>query len=88
MYRGEPYEYYPLGKYIVAAPQVSGGKPTFKYTRIRVEVVLALITSGWTISEVVEEYKASKLSKEAVQEALRIATKAFIKASAPTQAAV
>ena len=31
---GETYEYYPLGKYVVAAPKVCGGRPTFKYTRL------------------------------------------------------
>ena len=30
---GESYEYYPLGKYIVATPGGCGGRPTFKYTR-------------------------------------------------------
>jgi len=30
---GEPYEYYPVGRYIVIAPGVCGGRPTFKYTR-------------------------------------------------------
>src|SRR5438093_7174788 len=33
---GEPYEYYPLGQYVVRAPGVCGGRPTFKYTRIDV----------------------------------------------------
>ena len=33
---GEPYEYYSLGEYVVCAPGVSGGEPTFKYTRIGV----------------------------------------------------
>lgn len=28
---GEPYEYYPLGEYVVRAPGVCGGRPTFKY---------------------------------------------------------
>jgi hypothetical protein len=32
----ESYEYYLLGQYIVAAPEVCGGRPTFKYTRIDV----------------------------------------------------
>jgi hypothetical protein len=36
MYGGHPYEYYPLGNYVVAAPGVCGGRPTFKYTRIDV----------------------------------------------------
>ena len=31
MYGGEPYEYYPLGSYIVVAPRVCGGRPTFWY---------------------------------------------------------
>jgi len=31
---GEPYEYYPLGEYIVIAPGVCGGRPTFKGTRL------------------------------------------------------
>ena len=43
---GEPYDYYPLGAYIVAAPGICGGRPTFKYTRIEVEVVLDLLAAG------------------------------------------
>ena len=27
---GEPYEFYSLGEYVVGAPGVSGGEPTFK----------------------------------------------------------
>jgi hypothetical protein len=34
MYGDVPYEYYPIGQYIVAAPGVCGGRPTFKYTRL------------------------------------------------------
>src|SRR5207247_6585588 len=37
---GEPYEYYPLGQYIVIAPGVCGGRPTFKNTRIDVRHAL------------------------------------------------
>lgn len=29
IYGGEPYEYYPLGEHIVAAPGVCRGRPTF-----------------------------------------------------------
>ena len=32
---GEPYQYYPLGKYVVCAIGVCGERPTFKYTRIK-----------------------------------------------------
>ena len=41
-----PYEYYPIGQYIVAAPGVYGGRPTFKYTRLEVAVVLDLLAAG------------------------------------------
>ena len=37
---GESYEYYPLGQYIVVAPGVCGGRPTFKNTRIDVRHAL------------------------------------------------
>ena len=30
---GESYEYVPLGKHVVAAPGICGGRPTFNYTR-------------------------------------------------------
>jgi hypothetical protein len=29
---GETYQYYPLGKHVVRAVGVCGGRPTFKYT--------------------------------------------------------
>lgn len=76
---GETYEYYSLGKYIVAAPGVCGGKPTFKHTRIRVAFVLDLIAAGWTIDQVVHKYQASHLSAAAVKEAIQLAKKAFVK---------
>jgi len=40
---GEPYEYYPVGRHIVIAPGVCGGRPTFKYTRIDVRHALNLL---------------------------------------------
>jgi hypothetical protein len=40
---GEPYEYYPLGEHIVAAPGVCGGRPTYKYTRIDVRHAIGLL---------------------------------------------
>ena len=36
MVGGEPYQYYPLGDYVVRAVGVCGGRPTFKYTRIEI----------------------------------------------------
>jgi uncharacterized protein (DUF433 family) len=71
---GEPYEYYPLGEYVVAAPGVCGGEPTFKYTRISVEHALGLLSGGRTVEEVARVFK---LSVEAVREALQLATEAL-----------
>jgi len=69
---GKPYDYYPLGDYIVAAPGVCGGRPTFKYTRIEVEVVLDLLATGEPLEQLVENFRG-RVSKEAVEETLRLA---------------
>jgi len=71
MYGGEPYEYYPLGKHIVAAPGVCGGRLTFKYTRLEVSVILSLIAAGETVEQVIQAYALSQLTPEAVREAIR-----------------
>jgi uncharacterized protein (DUF433 family) len=62
---GEPYEYYPLGQYIVVAPGVCGGRPMFKYTRIDVRHVLGLLAAGRTVAQVAH---GSDIPLEAVQE--------------------
>jgi uncharacterized protein (DUF433 family) len=69
---GETYEYYPLGRHIVSAPGVCGGRPTFKYTRIEVQVILDLLATGETIEQLVKNYR-ERISKEAIQEALKLA---------------
>ena len=71
---GVPYEYYPLGEHIVAAPGVCGGRPTFKYTRIDVRHALALLSGGRTVEEVSHSYE---VPVEAVREALGMAIQAF-----------
>ena len=78
---GESYEYYPLGKYVVAAPGVCGGRPTFKYTRVEAAFVLDLLAAGWSIEKVTREYKASRLSAPAVQEAIKLAKEALVQSS-------
>jgi len=75
---GETYEYYPLGKYVVAAPKVCGGRPTFKYTRLEVKTVLDLMASGWTVEKILSEYNQSHLELEAFGEALRLAGNALL----------
>ena len=72
-YGGEPYEYYPLGKYVVSAPGVCNGRPTFKRTRLEVSVILSLIARGETVPQVIAEYSRSRLSSAAIVEAIRLA---------------
>jgi uncharacterized protein (DUF433 family) len=69
---GEPYEYYSLGKYIVAAPGICGGRPTFKYTRVEVQVVLDLIASGESLEKMVENFQG-RVPLKAIEETLRLA---------------
>jgi len=71
---GEPYEYYSLGRYIVVAPGVCGGRPTFKYTRIDVRHALSLLAAGCTVERVAHGYQ---LPVAAVREAVDLAAKAF-----------
>ena len=74
MYGDVPYEYYPIGQYIVVAPGVCGGRPTFEYTRLEVAVVLNLLAAGWTTERILYEYAQSKLTLEAIAEAMREAS--------------
>jgi uncharacterized protein (DUF433 family) len=69
---GAPYDYYPLGDGIVSATGMCGGRPTFKYTRIEVEVVLDLLAAGQPLEWLVENSQG-RVPREAIQEALRLA---------------
>ena len=71
---GEPYEYYPVGRYIVIAPVICGGRPTFKYTRIDVRHALRLVTGGRPIDQVARGYQ---IPVAAVKEALAMAAKSL-----------
>lgn len=88
MVGGEPYEYFPLGEHIVSAPGVCGGRPTFKYTRLEAAYILDLVAGGWSIEKVVQHYKASRLTAEAVSEAIELAKEALVRTapSLPTAA--
>ena len=71
---GEPYEYYSIGRHIVIAPGVCGGRPTFKYTRIDVRHALGLLAGGHSVEAVARAYN---IPVKAVQEALNLAARAF-----------
>lgn len=82
------YEFYPLGKHIVRAKGVCGGRPTFKYTRIEVSLILARIASGKTMSYLVEAYDNPHLTHEAIQEAIQLANHVFTTSPLATEPVV
>jgi uncharacterized protein (DUF433 family) len=65
-----------LGRYIVSDPEICHGKPTFRGTRIMVSQVLEQVASGMAWETIVEEWRGS-ISKDAVAEAVRLASQAF-----------
>ena len=74
---GERYQYYPLGKHVVRAFGVCGGRPTFKYTRIEITGAFERLAAGETIEEIVQGYRG-RVSTEAMVEAVRIITRQFV----------
>ena len=46
--------------YIVSDNNILLGKPTIKGTRISVEFLLKLLASGWTMSQILENYPSIK----------------------------
>ena len=66
-----------LGRYIIADPDICHGKPTFRGTRIMVWQVLEMVAEGKAWESIVEEWGGS-ISKEAIAEAVQLASKSFI----------
>jgi uncharacterized protein (DUF433 family) len=71
-----PYQYYPLGEYVVRAIGVCEERPTFKYTRIEITGALERLAVGETLDEIVKGYEG-RVSREAVVEALNLVTTQF-----------
>ena len=67
-----------LGRYIVADPKICHGKPTFRGTRIMVWQVLEMVSDGMAWESISEQWGGS-ISKEAIGEAVQLASKSFIK---------
>ena len=65
-----------LGRYIVSDPCICHGKPTFRGTRILVSQVLEQIAVGMAWETIAEEWRGS-VTKEAIAEAVRLASQAF-----------
>ena len=71
------YQYYPLGSYVVRAPDVCSGRPTFKYTRIEITGTLERLAAGETIEQIVAGYRG-RVSQEAIVEAISVINSQFI----------
>lgn len=74
---GETYSYLPLGNYIVRAPGICGGRPTFKYTRIEIAGTLDRLAAGESIDQLVQGYRG-RVSHAAIMEAINLVTLQFI----------
>ncbi len=66
-----------ISRYIVTDPRICYGKPTFRGTRIMVVQVLEQVASGMAWEVIMEEWRGS-VTKEAIAEAVRMATQAFV----------
>jgi uncharacterized protein (DUF433 family) len=62
-----------IGEYLVVDPEVCHGQLTFRGTRIPVETVLTFLSMGYTIEDVLQDWK--RLKREAVEEAIAFAAK-------------
>ena len=78
---GRPYEYVPFGRYVVSAPAVCRGRPTFKYTRVEVAGVLERLAAGHPVQELIAGYEG-RVSQEAIQEAAALAARALAQQTA------
>jgi uncharacterized protein (DUF433 family) len=77
MVGGEPYQYCPLGDYVVRAIGVCGGRPTFKYTRIEITGTLERLAAGEHLADIVQGY-SGRVPREAIIEAVRLVTEQFL----------
>jgi uncharacterized protein (DUF433 family) len=66
-----------MGRHIVSDPRICHGKPTFRLTRILVSDVLDQIADGLAWETVIQEWHGS-ISREAIAEALQLATRALL----------
>jgi len=67
-----------IGRYIVADPEVCHGKPTFRGTRIMVWQVLEMVSQGMDWESISAEWRG-KVPKEAIAEAVTLASQMFVK---------
>lgn len=64
------------GRFIVADTRICHGQPTFRGTRILVADVLEQVALGMAWETIVEEWRG-QVPREAIAEAVRVASQAF-----------
>jgi uncharacterized protein (DUF433 family) len=62
-----------MNEHIVADPQICGGKPVIRGTRIMVKNILGMVAGGYSVERIVEAYP--ELSPVAVSAALEYAAR-------------
>jgi len=67
-----------MGRFIVTDPEICHGKPTFRGTRVLVSDVLDQVAGGMAWESIIEGWNNS-ITREAIQEAIQLASQAFIK---------
>jgi len=65
-----------VGRYVVTAPMICHGEPTFRGTRIMVSQVLEQVASGMDWEAICEEWRGA-IGKDAIGEAVRLASQVF-----------
>ncbi|MDI6891230.1 MAG: DUF433 domain-containing protein [Thermodesulfovibrionales bacterium] len=66
-----------VGRYIVTDPKICHGQPVFRGTRILVADVLEQVASGMAFEAIIEEWRGA-LTKDAIAEAVKLASKALV----------
>lgn len=66
-----------LGRHIITDPKICHGKPTFRGTRVLVADALEQVEQGLAWEMIIEEWNDS-ISKEAIKEAVELASQAFL----------
>jgi uncharacterized protein (DUF433 family) len=87
-YGGELYEYYPPWQVHRLCTRSMQWATDLQITRLEVSAVLASIASGETIEQVVQAYAHSRLTPEAVREAIRLADQALVQSAEILQPAI
>lgn len=68
----------PIGRFIVANPDICHGKPTFRGTRVLVADVLEQVAAGMAWETIVEEWNGH-VPLEAIREAVQLAREALLR---------